>query len=66
VLYTPPVHLQPVYRGPGLGPGSFPNAEAIAQRLIALPMYPGLTDEQVDEVADGLVEALRDALVAPA
>ena len=66
VLYTPPVHLQPVYRELGLGPGSCPGAEAVAPRLLALPMNPGLADEQVDEVADALVEAVHDARVAPA
>jgi dTDP-4-amino-4,6-dideoxygalactose transaminase len=56
VLYTPPVHLQPVYRHLGLGPGSFPIAEALARDLVCLPMHPGLTMEQVDTVAAALSE----------
>lgn len=56
VLYTPPVHLQPVYRALDLGPGSFPHAEAVARDLLCLPIHPGLTDNQVDEVAGALVE----------
>jgi dTDP-4-amino-4,6-dideoxygalactose transaminase len=56
VLYVPPVHLQPVYRHLGFGPGSFPNAEALAQDLVCLPMHPGLTPEQVDEVVTALSE----------
>ena len=58
VLYTPPVHLQPVYRGLGLGPGSFPVAEALARDLLCLPMHPGLTTAQVQEVAATLSEAV--------
>lgn len=58
VLYTPPVHLQPVYRHLGLGPGSFPNAEAVAQELLCLPMYPGLTMGQIDEVVDTIADSL--------
>jgi dTDP-4-amino-4,6-dideoxygalactose transaminase len=54
VLYTPPVHLQPVYRDLGLGPGSFPCAEALARDLLCLPMHPGLTGGQVEEVATAL------------
>lgn len=54
VLYTPPIHLQPVYRRLGLGPGSFPVAEALAQDLLCLPMHPGLTGEEVDRVAAAL------------
>jgi dTDP-3-amino-3,4,6-trideoxy-alpha-D-glucose transaminase len=49
-LYTPPVHLQPVYAHLGLGPGAFPVAEAQADRLLCLPIYPGMTDAQVDRV----------------
>jgi dTDP-4-amino-4,6-dideoxygalactose transaminase len=52
VLYAPPVHLQPVYAGLDLGgPGAFPVAEAQAPRLLSLPIYPGMTDAQVDRVA---------------
>jgi dTDP-4-amino-4,6-dideoxygalactose transaminase len=58
VLYIPPVHLQPVYSGLGLGPGSFPNAEAAAESLLCLPMHPGLSADQVDLVAGNLKEAL--------
>ncbi len=60
VLYSPPVHLQPVYRGLGLGPGSFPVAEALARELLCLPMHPGLTDDQADLVTTELMAAVRD------
>lgn len=50
VLYAPPVHLQPVYAHQGLGPGSFPVAEALAGRILCLPIYPGMRDDQVDRV----------------
>ena len=60
VLYTPPIHLQTIYRGLGLGPGSFPVAEALARDLLCLPMHPGLTDEQVDTVAAALAAAVAD------
>ena len=57
VLYTPPIHLQSVYRGLGLGAGSFPVAEALARDLLCLPMHAGLSDMQVDEVASALMAA---------
>jgi dTDP-4-amino-4,6-dideoxygalactose transaminase len=60
VLYTPPIHLQTIYRELGLGPGSFPVAEALARDLLCLPMHPGLTDEQVDTVAAALAAAVVD------
>ena len=42
--------------------GSFPVAERLGDQLLGLPLYPGLTPEQVDEVAG----AVLDALMAPA
>ncbi len=53
-----PVHLQPYYRALGFAEGQFPEAEAHGATAITLPLYPGLTEEQQDEV----VSALRDVL----
>jgi dTDP-4-amino-4,6-dideoxygalactose transaminase len=58
VLYTPPVHLQSVYRGLGYAAGDFPRAEAVAKKLLALPMHPGLDKSQTTHVVDALVTAL--------
>jgi len=63
-LYIPPVHLHPVYAHLGLGRGTFPVAERVADHLLGLPLYPGLAPERVDEVADAVLEsvaALRGA-----
>jgi dTDP-4-amino-4,6-dideoxygalactose transaminase len=56
--YVPPVHLQPVHKHLGLGPGSFPVAERVAGEVLGLPLYPGLSPEQVDEVAGAVLDAL--------
>jgi dTDP-4-amino-4,6-dideoxygalactose transaminase len=64
VLYTPPIHRQSVYRGLSLGPGSFPVAEALAQVLLCLPMHPGLSDAQVDEVTTALIAACESDIHA--
>jgi UDP-4-amino-4,6-dideoxy-N-acetyl-beta-L-altrosamine transaminase len=53
-----PVHLQPYYRALGFAEGQFPEAEVHGATAITLPLYPGLTEEQQDEV----VSALRDVL----
>ncbi|MBI3979514.1 MAG: DegT/DnrJ/EryC1/StrS family aminotransferase [Chloroflexi bacterium] len=57
IHYPMPLHLQPAYRHLGLPPGSFPATERRAGRILSLPMYPELTDEQVIFIA----EAVRDA-----
>jgi dTDP-4-amino-4,6-dideoxygalactose transaminase len=51
VYYPLPLHLQQLYLDLGLGPGSFPEAERAAAEVLSLPIYPELTDEQVEEVA---------------
>lgn len=58
IHYPVPLHLQAAYAGMGLGPGSFPHAEKAASEVVTLPLYPELTDEQVDRIAS----TLRDLL----
>jgi dTDP-4-amino-4,6-dideoxygalactose transaminase len=58
IHYPRPIHLQRAYAHLGQGPGSCPIAERAAAEMISLPMYPDLTEAQVDRV----VAALRAAL----
>lgn len=48
--YPIPLHLQPVCRGLGYLQGDFPVAEQAATRVIGLPMYAELRQEQLDEI----------------
>ncbi|MBE9572517.1 MAG: DegT/DnrJ/EryC1/StrS family aminotransferase, partial [Proteobacteria bacterium] len=62
--YPIPLHLQKAYEHMGLAAGSFPVAEACAKRLLSLPMYPELSEEQIRCVASSIrkvVEDLRSA-----
>lgn len=46
-----PVHLHPFYRKHfGTAPGDFPVAEAAYERIISLPMFPGMSDKDSDDV----------------
>jgi perosamine synthetase len=57
--YFPAVHLMSYYREQfGHREGEFPVCEDVARRSIALPFFPGMTDGQVERVA----ESLRDVL----
>ncbi len=50
-----PVHLHPYYREHlGTGPGLCPVAEAAYERLITLPMFPQMTEEDVDDVVTAI------------
>jgi dTDP-4-amino-4,6-dideoxygalactose transaminase len=50
VYYPVPLHRQEVYAADNAR-ASFPAAEAAAEQVLSLPMYPELTDEQIEEVA---------------
>ncbi len=52
IHYPVPIHLQPAYAELGHGPGSFPVAERLAERILSLPMFPELTTDQVRRVVD--------------
>ena len=58
VHYPIPLHLQPCYAWMGLKEGSFPVAERAAHEVLSLPLYPEMTEAQIDRVC----EALRDVL----
>lgn len=59
IHYPYPVHLTRAYAELGLGPGSFPVAEAAAGRILSLPLYPHITAEQQAQVVSVLASALR-------
>ncbi len=58
VHYPVPLHLQKAYSSLGSSSGDFPVAEALAQEILSLPMYPTLTRSQQSHVADRVIEAL--------
>ncbi len=56
--YFQPLHLQPLYRERfGFRQGEFPVTERVAASTLALPFWSRLPDEDVEYVADALVEA---------
>lgn len=50
--YPIPIHLQECYKELGFGKGSFPVAEEISAKELSLPMYYGMTDEEINYVID--------------
>jgi dTDP-4-amino-4,6-dideoxygalactose transaminase len=48
--YPQPPHLSPAYAALGFGEGAFPLSEALSRELLSLPLFPGMTDEQLDTV----------------
>jgi perosamine synthetase len=55
-----PVHLQPFYREKfGTTAGLCPVAEAAYEELLSLPMFPAMTEAQVEQVADAFSGCLQ-------
>jgi dTDP-4-amino-4,6-dideoxygalactose transaminase len=53
IIYYPlPLHLQKVYADLGHRMGDFPIAETVSKTILPLPIYPELTDDQVDYVIE--------------
>jgi dTDP-4-amino-4,6-dideoxygalactose transaminase len=58
IYYAPPLHLEPAYAAMGHAVGDFPISERIAARMMHLPIYPQMTDDQVDQVVAALADCL--------
>jgi dTDP-4-amino-4,6-dideoxygalactose transaminase len=56
IHYPVPIHMQPAYAGMGGGSGSCPVSEGTQGEILSLPLYPELTDGEVDAVCSGIRE----------
>ena len=65
VHYPQPIHLMPAYRDERYPSGSFPEAEASAETVLSLPLYPGLAPEQAALVAERAAAAVDACRTAP-
>ena len=59
IHYPIPAHTQKAYSHLGYKQGDLPSTEYIARRILSLPMFPELTNEQVDLVIEGIREFYR-------
>lgn len=59
IYYPKPLHLQKCFAYLGWREGDFPVAESVAKRIIALPIYPEITDDEVDYVCDEIAAFCR-------
>jgi dTDP-4-amino-4,6-dideoxygalactose transaminase len=57
--YPVPLHLQKAYAYQGYKEGEFPVTESVAKRLLSLPMFPELTKEQIEYVAQAIKEFMN-------
>ncbi len=57
-VHYPAMHLFKLFRDLGYGEGDFPHAERVGAGIVTLPLFPGMSEDDVDRVC----EAVRDIL----
>jgi dTDP-4-amino-4,6-dideoxygalactose transaminase len=57
--YPVPIHLTGAYAGLGYGPGDFPVAERLAREVLSLPIFPGISEAQLEAVVAGVRSHFR-------
>lgn len=54
-----PVHLHPYFRGLGYNKGSLPKAERLYEEIISLPLFPKMTEQDVDDVIHAVTSTIN-------
>jgi dTDP-4-amino-4,6-dideoxygalactose transaminase len=60
IHYPLPCHLQPGFQFLGYRKGDFPVAEKLAGEMLSLPIFPGMTTQEVDRVVQVLTRAIAE------
>ena len=58
--YPIPLHLLPAYEHLGYARGDFPVTERLADEAISLPIFPGISEAQLETVIDTVGDFFRD------
>jgi dTDP-4-amino-4,6-dideoxygalactose transaminase len=58
-VHYPAMHLFKVYRAMGYGPGQFPHAEQVGRSILTLPLFPAMSDADVERVCTAVHDILR-------
>ena len=66
IYYPVPLHLQECFASLGYAEGDLPVTERFARESIALPIYPELTEQQLDHVASSVIEYVTSHARTPA
>ena len=61
IHYPVPIHRTVAYAGLGLGPGSLPVSEMLAERICSLPIFPGMNQAELEQVASAVEAFTKDA-----
>jgi dTDP-4-amino-4,6-dideoxygalactose transaminase len=59
--YPQPAHLSPAFSWLGHDQGSFPVAEQLARELLSLPLFPGISERELEAVVEAVIEFFQHA-----
>jgi UDP-2-acetamido-2-deoxy-ribo-hexuluronate aminotransferase len=59
IHYPIPINLQPIFSSLNQGPGSFPVAEAAANRVLSLPMHPYLEQQELETIVKLVAKSVQ-------
>jgi dTDP-3-amino-3,4,6-trideoxy-alpha-D-glucose transaminase len=60
IHYPSPIHRTEAYAHLGLGPGSLPVSEAHAKRICSLPLFPGMSEAELERIVDAVDGFTKD------
>lgn len=61
-VHYPAIHLFKLYRELGWRPGHFPHAERVGRSIVTLPLFPAMTEADVERVCVAVRDVLRRCL----
>lgn len=59
IHYPIPCHLQPAYKYLGYNLGDFPQSEHLANNILSLPMFPGISQNQIQLIGESLLKLVK-------
>lgn len=62
IHYPVPIHRTGAYADLGLGPGSLPVSEALSEQICSLPVFPGISQVELDRIIEAVVSFTKDGL----
>ena len=57
-VHYPAMHLFTLYRNLGFAEGMFPHAERVGRSIVTLPLFPAMTDGDVERVCEATTDAI--------
>ncbi|MEM9807629.1 MAG: DegT/DnrJ/EryC1/StrS family aminotransferase [Cyanobacteria bacterium P01_D01_bin.56] len=63
IHYPVPCHLQPAFHHLEYHPGDFPVAELLSQQILSLPIYPGMSEDQLAYVVETVTKQIQPSPV---